>query len=173
MSAGASRRAVIALGSNLGDRLATLQRAVDGLAAHPAITVRDVSGVYETDPIGPEQPDYLNAVVVLSTALSPRELLGVAHAEERRAERVRGERWGPRTLDVDVLVVDGVTVDEPDLHVPHPRMHERLFVLVPLADVAPDLVPEDRRAEVAAGAGGVRPTRQRLRVPPGGPAEGP
>jgi 2-amino-4-hydroxy-6-hydroxymethyldihydropteridine diphosphokinase len=169
MSAGAERRAVVALGSNLGDRLATLQRAVDGLAAHPAITVRGVSGVYETDPVGPEQPDYLNAVVLLWTPLSPRELLGVAHAEEQRARRVRGERWGPRTLDVDVLVVDGESVDEPDLHVPHPRMHERLFVLVPLADVAPDLVPEDRRAEVAAGTAAVRPTRYTLRAPAGGP----
>jgi 2-amino-4-hydroxy-6-hydroxymethyldihydropteridine diphosphokinase len=169
MTAADARRAVLALGSNLGDRVGALQGAVDGLAAHPDITVRAVSAVYETDPVGPEQPDYLNAVVVLATALSPRELLGVAHDEEQRAARVRGERWGPRTLDVDVLAVDGETVDEPDLHVPQPRMGERLFVLIPLADVAPDLVPPERRDEVRAGSAAVRRTAQRLRLPRGHP----
>jgi 2-amino-4-hydroxy-6-hydroxymethyldihydropteridine diphosphokinase len=155
----------VALGSNLGDRLAHLQGAVDGLAARPGVAVDAVSAVYETDPIGPEQPDYLNAVVRLTTSLTPRELLDAAQHEERRAERVRAERWGPRTLDVDVLIVEGETVDEPDLHVPHPRLHERLFVLVPLTDVAPDLVPASARDAVRAGDPSVRPTSHRLRVP--------
>jgi 2-amino-4-hydroxy-6-hydroxymethyldihydropteridine diphosphokinase len=159
------RRALVALGSNLGDRLAHLQAAVDGLAAHPGITVEAVSAVYETDPIGPEQPDYLNAVARLATTLTARELLAAGQHEEQRAQRVRGERWGARTLDVDLLVVDGEVVDEPDLQVPHPRLAERMFVLVPLGDVAPELVPAGSRAAVRAGDPSVRPTAHRLRVP--------
>ena len=103
-----------------------------------------MSKVYETDPVGgPEdQPPYLNVVVELDTSLSPRELLAVCHRLEAAAERVRNERWGPRTLDVDVLLLDDLTVDEPDLVVPHPRMWERRFVVVPLGDLAPELLPE-------------------------------
>ncbi len=168
MTATRSRRALVALGSNLGDRLAHLQGAVDGLHAHPGIEVEAVSAVYETDPVGPEQPDYLNAVARLRTTLTPRALLRAGQAEEQRAERVRQERWGPRTLDVDVLAVDGETVDEPDLQVPHPRLAERMFVLVPLADVAPDLVPAASRDAVRAGDPGVRPTGHCLRVPASG-----
>jgi 2-amino-4-hydroxy-6-hydroxymethyldihydropteridine diphosphokinase len=160
-----SRRALVALGSNLGDRLDHLQRAVDGLAGRAGVRVEAVSRVFETDPIGPEQPDYLNAVVHLTTTLSPRELLAAGQHEEARAHRVRAEHWGPRTLDVDVLVVEGETVDEPDLQVPHPRLHERLFVLIPLADVAPDLVPPAAQDAVAAGDPSVRPTDLRLRIP--------
>ena len=105
-----------------------------------------VSPVYETDPVGgPEGQDpYLNLVVELSTTASPRQLLELAGRLEREAGRVRGERGGPRTLDVDVLVVGDLVVDEPDLVVPHPRMFERAFVLVPLADLAPELVPGPR-----------------------------
>lgn len=136
----APRRAILALGSNLGDRAGHLRRAVAGLGDE----VVAVSDVYETAPIGgPEQGPYLNAVVALRTARSAHELLALAHEQEAAAERVRIERWGPRTLDVDVLWIDGETVDDPDLVVPHPRLFERAFVLVPLADVAPDLVPED------------------------------
>jgi 2-amino-4-hydroxy-6-hydroxymethyldihydropteridine diphosphokinase len=103
-----------------------------------------VSPVYETDPVGGPggQDAYLNAVVELDTELSPRALLEAAHRLEDQHERVRVERWGPRTLDVDVLLVGDLEVHEPDLEVPHPRMWERSFVLVPLADLAPDLVPE-------------------------------
>jgi 2-amino-4-hydroxy-6-hydroxymethyldihydropteridine diphosphokinase len=155
----------VALGANLGDRLAHLQAALDGLAAHPAITVEAVSAVYETDPVGPAQPDYLNAVARLATTLTARELLAAGQEQERRAERVRGERWGPRTLDVDILAIDGESVDEPDLQVPHPRLSERMFVLVPLADVAPDLVPAASREAVRTGDPSVRPTAFRLRVP--------
>ena len=132
-------RAFLALGSNLGDRLAHLRAAVAGL---PDVVA--VSPVYETDPGGgPEdQAAYLNAVVELDTELSPRELLELGQRREATARRVRGERWGPRTLDVDVLLVGDLVVDEPDLQVPHPRMWNRDFVLVPLRDLAPDLVPE-------------------------------
>ncbi len=113
-----------------------------------------VSPVYETDPVGGPQGQrpYLNLVVELSTTRSPRQLLELAGRLERQAGRVRGERWGPRTLDVDVLLVGDLVVDEPDLVVPHPRMYERAFVLVPLADLAPELVPGATRF-----AAGVRP----------------
>jgi 2-amino-4-hydroxy-6-hydroxymethyldihydropteridine diphosphokinase len=131
-------RAILGLGSNLGDRERLLREAVDSLAGVVA-----VSPVYETEPVGGPggQGAYLNLVVVLETDLTPRQLLGVCHRLETAAGRVRAERWGPRTLDVDLLWVDGATVDEPDLEVPHPRMFERRFVMVPLADVAPDVLP--------------------------------
>ncbi len=129
----------MALGSNLGDRWEHLRQAVSHL---PGVVA--VSAVYETDPVGgpPGQGPYLNAVVELETASTPRELLGVARRLEAAAGRVRGERWGPRPLDVDVLLVDDLVVDEPDLQVPHPRMWDRAFVLIPLHDVAPDVVAD-------------------------------
>jgi 2-amino-4-hydroxy-6-hydroxymethyldihydropteridine diphosphokinase len=134
-------RAYLALGSNLGDRVAYLQGAVDALAATPGVSVVGVSRVYETDPVGgPEQGRYLNAVVAIESARPPRELLAVAQHAESAARRVRGERWGPRTLDVDVLLVGDAEIHDPDLVVPHPRMWERGFVLAPLHDVAPGLV---------------------------------
>jgi 2-amino-4-hydroxy-6-hydroxymethyldihydropteridine diphosphokinase len=131
-------RAVLGLGSNLGDRRSHLRAAIaslDGVVA--------VSPVYETDPVGGPggQGPYLNLVVELDTALTPRQLLGVCHRLETAAGRVRGERWGPRTLDVDILWMEGIMIDEPDLTVPHPRMYDRRFVLAPLADIAPELVP--------------------------------
>ncbi|MGY6502514.1 MAG: 2-amino-4-hydroxy-6-hydroxymethyldihydropteridine diphosphokinase [Acidimicrobiales bacterium] len=129
-------RAFLALGSNLGDRRAYLRAAVDGIPDQVA-----VSSVYETGPVGgsSRQGPYLNMVVELDTDLSARELLQLCARLETEAERVRVERWGPRTLDVDVLWVEGVTVDEPDLQVPHPRMLERGFVQAPLLEIAPDL----------------------------------
>lgn len=150
-------RAYLALGSNLGDRAAHLQHAVDGLAAAGGVEVVAVSHVYETTPVGgPPQPDYLNAVVAIETDLTPRRLLGLAQGLEAAAARVRGERWGPRSLDVDVLLVGDAVVSEPDLVVPHPRLRERRFVLVPLADVAPASVvepqgpgPDVRRTAIA------------------------
>jgi 2-amino-4-hydroxy-6-hydroxymethyldihydropteridine diphosphokinase len=143
-------RAYLGLGSNLGDRWATLRRAVEALP-----DVASVSPVYETAPVGgpPDQPPFLNLVVALDTELTPRELLQLANRLETSAGRVRSERWGPRTLDVDVLLVGDLVIDEPDLQVPHPRMYDRSFVLVPLADLDPALVP-DRPAGgdvVAAG----------------------
>jgi 2-amino-4-hydroxy-6-hydroxymethyldihydropteridine diphosphokinase len=139
-------RAFLGLGSNLGDRRAHLAIAV---AALPDVVA--VSPVYETEPVGGPagQPPYLNLVVELETELGPRELLEVAHSLESAALRTRDERWGPRTLDVDVLLVGDLTVDEPDLVVPHPRMFERRFVMAPLADLAPELVPEGWEDRVA------------------------
>lgn len=135
------RRAFLGLGSNLGDRRRHLLDAVDSLGP----MVRQVSPVYETDPVGgPDQDRFLNLVVEVATDLEPRELLAVCHRLEAGADRVRIERWGPRSLDVDILLIDGVEVDEPDLQIPHPRWRERRFVLRPLADIAPDVVdPED------------------------------
>jgi 2-amino-4-hydroxy-6-hydroxymethyldihydropteridine diphosphokinase len=146
------RRAFIGLGSNLGDRRAHLRHAVDQLGAAKDLTA--VSPLYETAPVGgpPGQQDYLNAVVELRTADSPRTLLERCRALEASARRERHERWGPRTLDADVLLVEGELVDEPDLTVPHPRMWERRFVLAPLADLAPDLVTS---AQLAAAGGDV------------------
>jgi 2-amino-4-hydroxy-6-hydroxymethyldihydropteridine diphosphokinase len=134
-------RAYLALGSNLGDRIGHLQHAVDTLAATRDVSVVELSRVYETDPVGgPDQGRYLNAVVAIDTVLSARELLAVAQRAESDARRVRGERWGPRTLDVDILLVGDAEIRDADLVVPHPRMWERGFVLAPLHDVAPGLV---------------------------------
>jgi 2-amino-4-hydroxy-6-hydroxymethyldihydropteridine diphosphokinase len=139
-------RAYLALGSNLGDRSANLQQAVDGLAGTDDIRLVALSHVYETAPVGgPPQDDYLNAVVAIETELDPHDLLRVAHRLEDDAGRVRTERWGPRTLDVDVLLYDDLRLDDADLVIPHPRMWERGFVLAPLRDVAPALV--DSHAE--------------------------
>ena len=132
-------RAFVGLGSNLGDRRVYLRAAVEGLRS--AGDVVGVSPLYESEPVGgPDQGPYLNLVVELSTASSPRELLGRCRDLEAAAGRVRTVRWGPRTLDADVLLVDGWRVDEADLVVPHPRLWERRFVLQPLADLAPELV---------------------------------
>jgi 2-amino-4-hydroxy-6-hydroxymethyldihydropteridine diphosphokinase len=130
-------RALLALGSNVGDRLAHLRNAIASLPDLVAC-----SPVYETDPVGGPsgQGPYLNMVVRLETAVAPRPLLETCRRLEREAGRERRERWGPRTLDVDIIWIDGVTLDEPDLIVPHPRTFERPFVLAPLRDVAPDLV---------------------------------
>lgn len=142
-------RAFLGLGSNVGDRAGFLASAV---AALPDVVA--VSPVYETEPVGgPEQGPFLNVVVELDTDLTPRQLLAAAHRAEDAAGRVRTVRWGPRTLDVDVLLVGDLTVDEPDLVVPHPRLWERRFVLAPLADLAPDLVPAGR---LASAGGEVR-----------------
>ena len=129
--------AYLALGSNLGDRLETLQRAVELMDARLGIQVVRSSRVYETEPLGPPQPAYLNAVVEVLTDLEPRELLKETQAVEDELGRVRGERWGPRTIDVDVLTFDDRTVDVPELVVPPPRMHERGVVVVPPGEHEP------------------------------------
>lgn len=128
-------RVLLGLGSNLGDRIGHLRRAVQAI---PDLVA--VSPVYETEPVGgPEQGAYLNIVVELDTTLTPRRLLRICRELERQAQRVRRVRWGPRTLDVDILWIDGVTVAEDDLTVPHARAHERNFVMRPLLDLAPEL----------------------------------
>ena len=133
-------RALLAMGSNLGDRSRYLREALDTLGT----SVVRVSSTYETGPVGGPggQAPYLNLVVEIDTDLAPRQLLGVCHRLEAAANRVRAERWGPRTLDVDIIWMDGVTMDEPDLQIPHPRMRQRNFVMVPLAEIAPDVAGE-------------------------------
>ncbi|MEU9068268.1 2-amino-4-hydroxy-6-hydroxymethyldihydropteridine diphosphokinase [Streptomyces sp. NPDC048109] len=134
------KRAVIALGANLGNRLETLQGAIDALEDTPGVRVKGVSPVYETEPWGVapgSQPSYFNAVVILKTTLPPSSLLERAHAVEEAFHRVRDERWGPRTLDVDIVAYAEVVSDDPQLTLPHPRAHERAFVLAPWLDVDP------------------------------------
>jgi 2-amino-4-hydroxy-6-hydroxymethyldihydropteridine diphosphokinase len=151
---GPTTRALLGLGSNLGDRWAHLRRAVDQLRAGGRTPVTAVSRVYETEPVGgPDgQGPYLNVVVELAvpTGTDPYRILEECRRLEAAAGRVRTVRWGPRTLDADVLWIDGVALDDPELTVPHPRWRERMFVLAPLAELAPDLVgPED--LDVAGG----------------------
>jgi len=134
-------RAYIGLGANLGPREVTLLRAADLLAAEAGIEMLEISQLRETDPMGDvEQPSFLNGAVAVETTLSPRELLDVLLRVERELGRVRdGERWGPRTIDLDLLLYGDEVVDEEGLRVPHPRLHERRFALEPLADLEPEL----------------------------------
>ena len=170
-------RAYLGLGSNLGDRLSNLQQAVELLAAQAGLRVVRSSRVYESDPVGgPSQPEYLNAVIEVDTDRSPQELLDACRAVEDALGRVRAERWGPRTIDVDVLTYEDETIDEPDLTVPHPRMHERTFVLVPLAelDADPPLPGGRRFSTLRTGSDavlGVRPFAPPLELPFAPPLE--
>ena len=133
--------AYIGLGSNLGDRSGALDRALELLAATSGLVVQSVSARHQTAPVGgpPGQGPYLNAAAVLLTELEPLPLLRVLQHVENQLGRIRTERWGPRTLDLDLLMFEGRVVSSPELTLPHPRMHERLFVLVPLAQIAPDV----------------------------------
>jgi 2-amino-4-hydroxy-6-hydroxymethyldihydropteridine diphosphokinase len=141
---GEPTRAFLGLGSNLGDRVATLVAAVDRIDAADDVEVIAVSSLYETEPVGePDQGLFCNVVVQVATRRDARGLLELAQDCERAAQRVRTRRWGPRTLDVDVLWVDSDERAEPDLEVPHPRMWQRRFVLAPLAELAPELVGDD------------------------------
>ncbi len=130
----------IGLGSNLGDRAANLRGALEALRRREDIEVVEVSPFQETEPVGPPQPRYLNAAARVRTPLSPRELLEVLQEVEEQFGRERSVRWGPRTLDLDILLYGERIVDQPDLRIPHPRMHERRFVLGPLRKIAPEAV---------------------------------
>lgn len=133
------REIVLAFGSNLGDRLANLQAGIDVLTASHEITATAISAVFETSPVGgPEQPDYLNAVLLAVSALPARSVLDRCQAAEQALGRVRTVRWGPRTLDIDVIACDDEVSDDPVLTLPHPRAHQRPFVLVPWHDADPD-----------------------------------
>jgi len=130
----------LGMGANLGDRLAALQRGIDVVCRDIAVQPIAVSPVYDSDPVGgPEQPDFLNAVLLIRTTLAPLEVLALGQLGERELARERSIRWGPRTLDIDVLSYGSVISDDKILTLPHPRAAERAFVLVPLNDVAPDL----------------------------------
>ena len=134
-------RAAIGLGANLGDAAATLREAIAALARLPATELLRTSRLYRTPAWGrTEQPDFINAVALVETALPPRELLDALLVVERSFGRVRldGERWGPRTLDLDLLLYGDQVIDEPGLRVPHPHLHERAFALVPLVEIAPN-----------------------------------
>ncbi|MCM2391113.1 2-amino-4-hydroxy-6-hydroxymethyldihydropteridine diphosphokinase [Streptomyces albipurpureus] len=135
------KRAVVSLGSNLGNRLETLQGAIDALEDTPGVRIKAVSPVYETEPWGVDpgsQPSYFNAVVLLKTTLPPISLLERGQAIEEAYERVREERWGPRTIDVDIVTYADIESDDPALTLPHPRAHQRAFVLAPWLDVDPE-----------------------------------
>ena len=156
------RRVAFGLGANLGDRVAALQGAVDIIAPHLHGPV--VSSVYETAPVGgPDQPDYANAVLVGDSDQDPADLLALAQAAEQAWHRTREVRWGPRTLDVDVLVVGDEVSADPGLTLPHPRAHERAFVLVPWAEADPAAVlPDGRRvADLLTSLGEVADVRRR------------
>jgi 2-amino-4-hydroxy-6-hydroxymethyldihydropteridine diphosphokinase len=161
--------AFLGLGSNLGDRLTNLQGAVDLLQDEPGLQVTASSRVWETAPVGgPPQPDYLNAVIRVETDLSARDLLDAAHRVEARLGRVRKERWGARSIDVDILLFDEERIDEEDLVVPHPRMHQRAFVLLPLLELASDhYLPDGTRLkDVRVDTEGVAPSAPPLAVRP-------
>jgi 2-amino-4-hydroxy-6-hydroxymethyldihydropteridine diphosphokinase len=135
-----STTAFVGIGSNLGDREAHLRRAIELLSAEEGIEIAAVSEIRETDPVGPvEQGQFLNGAVLVETDLAPRELLARLLDIERRMGRVRSERFGPRTIDLDLLLYGNEIVDEPGLTVPHPRLHERRFALEPLAELDPGL----------------------------------
>ena len=161
---------VLALGSNLGDSPAILQGAVDDLARVDGLHLTRVSSVYETDPVGgPEQGVYLNAVVLGETSLTPVQLLAAVQGVEQAWHRVREVRWGPRTLDIDIIAIDDLVLDTADLVLPHPRAHERGFVLVPWLEADPGAVLTGH-GTVAALVGavetaGVQVTGLRLTLP--------
>ena len=143
-----SRAAYLSLGANLGNREETLREAVRRLAAADGIKMLAVSSLYETAPWGKtDQPSFLNIAVSLQTTLSPEKLLALAHDVETELGRVRHERWGPRTIDVDILHIDGVESNTPTLTLPHPYITERAFVLAPLAELAPMLMIHGKTVE--------------------------
>ena len=160
-------RVALSLGANLGDRVVALQHAVDVLSGLGDIV--GLSDVYETDPVGgPEQPEYYNAVVIVETDASPGEVLSTAQRAERGKGRTREIRWGPRTLDVDVLAFGDRVSDDPDLTLPHPRATERAFVMIPWAQADPQFVLPDGRTVSAVRDAmrdeGVRPLGRLLRT---------
>ena len=132
-------RAYLAIGSNLDDRQKNCRKALSMLGATPGVRLVAVSDTYETEPVGrTDQPDFINLAVLVETDLTARALLATCKTIESRLGRTPGERWGPRVIDLDLLLLDGEVIEQADLVLPHPRMHERRFVLAPLAEIAPD-----------------------------------
>ena len=133
--------ATLGLGGNVGDVVAAFGQALSSLSAHPQIALRKLSSVYRTPPWGKlDQPDFMNMAALVETLLPPQELLALCLDLERQSGRERRERWGPRTLDIDILTYGAVSIDEPGLQVPHPRIAQRAFVLAPLAEIAPAIM---------------------------------
>lgn len=144
----ACNTAVLALGGNLGDVPASFSDAIAALAERPDCAVMAASSVWRTRPWGvADQPGFLNMAVLVRTRLAPRQLLDLCLDLERGAGRVRATRWGPRSLDIDIIAFDALRMEEPDLTIPHPRAHERMFVLVPVCEIAPDVRLGRARAE--------------------------
>ncbi len=136
----------IGLGSNLGDRVANIRMALEKLSSQPEIKIRAVSSFYLTKPVGfQDQPDFVNAVAALETDLSPKEMLSVILKIENEMGRVRNFKWGPRNIDIDILLYDNLVLDTRELKIPHPFMTERAFVMKPLAEIAPKLKLPDGR----------------------------
>ena len=139
-------RVLVSIGSNLGDRLSFLQTAVDALGRVPGFRVRNVSSVYETEPVGKkDQPRFMNAAVEIESLLSPDSLLVDLKQIERRVGRTPSEKWGPREIDLDLIYVGEMMIQSPALNLPHPEAHERRFVLTPLAEIAPDFIDPLRK----------------------------
>ena len=159
--------AILALGANLGDRWASMQGAIYELDQDPAIHINSISSLYETDPVGgPEQPVYLNAILSLDTSLSAHQLLAAAHEIEDSWHRTREVRWGARTLDIDLITYGALIYSDEILTVPHPRAHEREFVLVPWLEIDPDAELPGRGSVAGLttfdASGAVRKIKQQL-----------
>lgn len=144
--------AYLSLGSNLGDRIANLKQAINLLAEYQGVELIKISSVYETKPVGyTDQPDFLNTAIEVQTTLSPHELLALCNAVEDKLGRTRTIKWGPRKIDIDILLFGGVYIDDEKLKIPHPYMMERAFVLAPLAEIAPEiLLPNGMTASESA-----------------------
>jgi 2-amino-4-hydroxy-6-hydroxymethyldihydropteridine diphosphokinase len=161
------RTVYLSLGSNVGDRLSHIKHALELLSTTPGISVRRVAGLYETEPVGVhDQPWFLNTVAEIATDLDPRVLLAAVKRVESVVGRTPSYRWGPREIDVDILIYEGEKISQDDLVIPHPRMRERLFVLMPLRELAPDWRDEDghtidRLIEGIKGTAEVRPYPER------------
>lgn len=135
-----STLAYLGLGGNIGDPVASMAAALQALDAHPDVRIAAVSSLYRTPPWGvTDQPDFINAVAAAETDLSARQLLDLCLSSELALKRVRNERWGPRSIDIDILLFGDEEIDEDGLHVPHPRMMQRAFVLAPLSEIASEL----------------------------------
>jgi 2-amino-4-hydroxy-6-hydroxymethyldihydropteridine diphosphokinase len=160
-------KSYLGLGSNLNDPKGNINRAIELLAENPRIEILQVSSTYETSPVGyKDQPDFINAVALIETTLSPRELSDAVHGIEDVMGRKRIFKWGPRVIDIDVLLYGDEIIDEEGLKIPHPMMMDRRFVLEPLAEIAPDLVlPGGRTASAAAksAADGNNAEKERVR----------
>ena len=146
-------KTAIALGSNLGDSLTTLESSLTVINSIPGVNLVAVSSWYRTQPIGPPQPDYLNGCAILNVQQTPEELLALLQAVELQFGRVRNEKWGARTLDLDIILYEDLMINTPNLTIPHPRIHERAFVLVPLAQIAGDWQEPKTEKAIAQLAG--------------------
>ena len=166
MTGGGIERTFLGLGGNLGDPAAAMAVALRALDAHPGVSVAAVSSLYRTPPWGvADQPDFLNAVAALDTALPARQLLDLGLSIEKGLKRVRAVRWGPRVIDIDILLFGNERIEEAGLQVPHPRMGERAFVLAPLAEIAPEVVVDGQTATQRLGG---LETGDIVRLPGGG-----